>query len=56
MFCRAFCRESAHRQDFFRSSSSYRAAGRRFVEEERSWARSVARYRAVYAAALGRAV
>ena len=34
----------------------YRAAGRRFVEEERSWARSVARYRAVYGAALGRPV
>jgi len=34
----------------------YRAAGRRFVEEERSWARSVSRYHDVYGRALGRAV
>ncbi|PIW82136.1 MAG: glycosyltransferase WbuB, partial [Nitrospirae bacterium CG_4_8_14_3_um_filter_70_85] len=32
----------------------YRAAGRRFVEEERGWARAVARYRDVYGHALGR--
>jgi PEP-CTERM/exosortase A-associated glycosyltransferase len=31
-----------------------REAGRRFVERERTWAASVARYRDVYAAALGR--
>ncbi len=34
----------------------YRAAGRRFVVEERSWAASVARYREVYGRALGRTV
>ncbi len=34
----------------------YRAAGRRFVEEARSWAGSVARYREVYGRALGRTV
>ncbi|HBB40633.1 MAG: glycosyltransferase, exosortase A system-associated [Deltaproteobacteria bacterium] len=32
----------------------YREAGRRFVEEERGWARAVARYRDVYGHALGR--
>lgn len=32
-----------------------RDAGRRFVEEERTWARSVARYRDVYACVLGTA-
>jgi glycogen synthase len=30
-----------------------RAAGRRFVEAERTWARSVARYQAVYGRLLG---
>jgi len=34
----------------------YRAAGRHFVEEARSWTGSVARYREVYGKALGRAV
>jgi PEP-CTERM/exosortase A-associated glycosyltransferase len=33
--------------------AAQRAAGRRFVEEERTWARSVARYRDVYAHVLG---
>ena len=34
----------------------YREAGRAYVERERSWAASVARYRACYGAALGRAI
>lgn len=34
----------------------YREAGRRFVEAERSWARSVDRYREVYGRVLGRTV
>ena len=33
-----------------------RAAGRRFVEEERNWPRSVANYRAIYGRALGREI
>jgi len=33
-----------------------RAAGRRFVEEERNWPRSVADYRAIYGRALGREI
>jgi len=37
------------------SWQSQRDAGRRFVERERTWAASVARYRNVYAAALGHA-
>lgn len=33
-----------------------RAAGRRFVEEERNWSNSVARYRGIYGRLLGRAL
>ena len=36
--------------------ASLRANGRRFVESERNWARSIANYRAIYGAALGRPV
>lgn len=34
--------------------TAIRANGRRFVETERNWARSIAHYRAIYGAALGR--
>jgi glycosyltransferase involved in cell wall biosynthesis len=36
--------------------ATMRANGRRFVESERNWTRSVANYRAIYGAALGRPV
>jgi glycosyltransferase involved in cell wall biosynthesis len=33
-----------------------RANGRRFVEEERNWTRSIANYKSIYGAALGRTI
>jgi glycosyltransferase involved in cell wall biosynthesis len=35
-------------------AAAMRANGRRFVESERNWARSIANYKAIYGAALGR--
>jgi PEP-CTERM/exosortase A-associated glycosyltransferase len=35
-------------------AAAMRASGRRFVENERNWARSIANYKAIYGAALGR--
>jgi glycogen(starch) synthase len=35
-------------------AAAMRANGRRFVENERNWARSIANYKAIYGAALGR--
>jgi PEP-CTERM/exosortase A-associated glycosyltransferase len=35
-------------------ATAMRANGRRFVENERNWARSIANYKAIYGAALGR--
>jgi glycogen(starch) synthase len=37
-------------------AAAMRASGRRFVENERNWARSIANYKAIYGAALGRSL
>ena len=37
-------------------AAAMRANGRRFVENERNWARSIANYKAIYGAALGRSL
>jgi len=37
-------------------AAAMRANGRRFVEQERNWARSIANYKAIYGAALGRSL